>query len=166
MSRLKGTFSYEFGLHLIDILGPGKTRCQRVRVTGHWSLDTGKLYAVPSAHTRPLSTVIFLVVESAFGRDRSTKKNSGFEIVPLLSRPCSAPGGLTSWIIFMKWKKYRDTRKIRLRSFIDRTTKKKTKISHRDSYFWVLVVTELVKYRVTTGNTWSVDKIERNFRIS
>lgn len=51
------------------------------------------------------------------------EKNSGFEIVPLLSRPCPAPGALTSWITFMKWKKYRDTRKIRLRGFIDRTTK-------------------------------------------
>lgn len=53
----------------------------------------------------------------------------------------------------MKWKKYRDTRKIRLRESIDRRGEK-TKIPSRDSYFWLFAFAELVKYRITGNKTF------------
>lgn len=100
-----------------------KTWCLRVCVTAPWILGN---YTFPGAHTRPLSSVIFLGVE----RERSREIDLAEKKPGRGLSPQPRAGSTNFRIVFMKWKKYRDTRKIRLMGLL---IDERTKILLRDS---------------------------------
>lgn len=87
-------------------------------------LNTGKLYVVSGAHMTPPCPVSFSRAWKVHLGEIDPRKNTGFQTSPPVVPSCPIYGSPRAFrIVFMKWKKYRDTRKIRFKGVIDRPTK-------------------------------------------